>query len=394
MVLVQRGRVDLDRPINDYLGLPGVRAFEGKASDATVRRVANHTAGLPLHYQFFYQGGAYDRPPMEQSIARYAILVTPPGTTFTYSNLGFGLLERVIERVAGQSYEAFMRREVFAPLGLTRTAVLTKPVTGDTVAVRYDQSGRPIPWYDFDHRGASAIYSSAHDLAEFGLFELGHPPGAGSVLSRRSLEALHQPTARRAETVGYGVGWATYEDDVAPPSLGHGGGMPGVATSLRIYPAADMVVVVLANAANNTAVSAIARMVARSISGDESADEAASPPPSTASFDPPQELLGEWAGSIRTWQAEMPVRLSVAADSVAMALGDQPMTAVGRPRWDGERLTGAFPGSIPTPDASRAATRIVLDLHLVGGHLGGGISAVAGDGFALSSYARLERVAR
>ena len=55
MVLVERGLVDLDDPIDDYLGdakLNG-RAFD--ASEATVRRVANHTAGLPLHYQFFYR---------------------------------------------------------------------------------------------------------------------------------------------------------------------------------------------------------------------------------------------------------------------------------------------------------------------------------------------------
>src|SRR5712692_1718146 len=53
MVLVQAGKIDLDRPINDYLGSAKVRARVGDAAQATVRRVANHTSGLPLHYQFF-----------------------------------------------------------------------------------------------------------------------------------------------------------------------------------------------------------------------------------------------------------------------------------------------------------------------------------------------------
>ena len=54
MVLVQAGKIELDRPINDYLGSAKVRARVGDATRATVRRLANHSSGLPLHYHFFY----------------------------------------------------------------------------------------------------------------------------------------------------------------------------------------------------------------------------------------------------------------------------------------------------------------------------------------------------
>ena len=53
--------------------------------------------------------------------------------------------------------------------------------------------------------------------------------------------------------MGYGIGWQTFEDDNGFVSLGHSGGMPGVATVLRIYPGADAVVVVLMNAGVNDA---------------------------------------------------------------------------------------------------------------------------------------------
>ena len=79
MVLVERGLIDLDNPIDDYLGDAKINARTGKAAEATVRRVANHTAGLPLHYQFFYADEPYHRPPMDETIRRYANLVTPPG---------------------------------------------------------------------------------------------------------------------------------------------------------------------------------------------------------------------------------------------------------------------------------------------------------------------------
>src|SRR5262245_59164435 len=55
MILKERGRIELDRPINEYLGEAKLAVRVGNPAEATVRRVANHTAGLPLHYQFFYE---------------------------------------------------------------------------------------------------------------------------------------------------------------------------------------------------------------------------------------------------------------------------------------------------------------------------------------------------
>src|SRR5947199_6153899 len=92
MVLKERGKLDLDRPIDDYLGDARLNARVGNAKKATVRRIANHTSGLPLHYHFFYEDEPYRRPPMDETIRRYANLVTAPGERYYYSNLGYGLL--------------------------------------------------------------------------------------------------------------------------------------------------------------------------------------------------------------------------------------------------------------------------------------------------------------
>ncbi len=154
MVLVQAGKIDLDRPIDDYLGGARINARLGDTAQATVRRVANHSAGLPLHYQFFFADEPHRRPPMEETIRRYANLVTPPGERHQYSNLGYGLLDHAIARASGVSYAEFMRREVFVPLGMTRTSVDIGPGLEEFAAARYATDGRPIPFYDFDHPGA------------------------------------------------------------------------------------------------------------------------------------------------------------------------------------------------------------------------------------------------
>src|SRR5579862_6437913 len=123
MTLVEKKRIDLDRPVNQYLGNAKVRARVGNADDATIRRVANHSSGLPTHGHLFFADEPLRPPSMDETILRYGNLVTIPGEKFEYSNLGYGILGYVISRVSGQSYEDYMRQSVFLKLGLTHTSV-------------------------------------------------------------------------------------------------------------------------------------------------------------------------------------------------------------------------------------------------------------------------------
>jgi CubicO group peptidase (beta-lactamase class C family) len=172
MVLVERGLVDLDRPANDYLGEAKLTVFEGDASSVTVKHLLHHTAGLGTHWNFFFANEPAERPDMEESIRRYGICVWPPGTIYNYANFGYGILEHIIERASKMRYPDFMSTEVFEPLGLGRTSVITRAPGDDFVAQRYISARSVLPFYDFDHRGASAVYSSARDLLRFGMFHL------------------------------------------------------------------------------------------------------------------------------------------------------------------------------------------------------------------------------
>lgn len=395
MVLVQQGKVNLDAPANDYLKDAPLTAREGRTVDATVRRVAEHTSGLPLHYQFFYHDRSPARPTMDEAIRRYGFLAAPPGTQFTYSNLGYGVLERIIERVSGRSYDAFLRDEVFTPLGLTRMAVVTAPITGDSVATRYDADQNPIPWYDFDHRGASAVYASARDLARYGIYHLGiTAPGQRQILTTEAREEMLRPTSRRAERVGYGVGWQTFEDDYGYLAQGHSGGMPGVATSLRIYPESKTVVVVLINAAEGNTTARLASEVAAAMMPRYAERLRAARADSTATprFTPGAELTGRWSGTITTWQGSIPLSVTLGADGVTRAsIGAGAAAEVERVRLQNGRLTGTFDATVPTPDASRVPHNVMLDLRLHDGALSGWVSAMAPNLFALSYYAALKR---
>jgi CubicO group peptidase (beta-lactamase class C family) len=205
MILKEQGKVDLDQPVNTYLGDAKVTARVGDAAGATVRRVLNHSAGLPLHYQFFYEDEPYRRPPMDTTILRYGNLITPPGENYQYSNLGYGLIDYVISHVSRKSYVDFMREQVFLPLGLTHTSVNVGPGLSAYAAQRYATDGTPIPFYDFDHPGASAIFASAHDLALYGMFQLKeHLAGQKRILTGESIDEMHRPTMKTGPHSGYG----------------------------------------------------------------------------------------------------------------------------------------------------------------------------------------------
>lgn len=389
MVLVQRGVVRLDAPANDYLGTAKLRAFEGRASDATVRRVANHTSGLPTHYQFFYADEPFRPPTMDETISRYGILTSAPGTRANYSNLGFGIIDYIIERTSHTPYPEFMRREVFAPLGLSRTAVVVRPITGDTVAARYDQRGAAIPWYDFDHRGASAVYSSAHDLIRFAMFHLkDHLGEQTAILPDSTLDAMHRATARHSELVGYGVGWRTHYEDFGYTGIGHTGGMPGVATLMRMYPEEDAAVVVLTNAADNAAVGQITRAVMSALlpryAEKARTFVAAGPPPRTPV---PADLHGEWQGEVRTWQGAVPLHLSVGSDSgVRIRLGTGAAEAMADATWRDTLLTGTFTGTLPAEDIGHHSYRLRLAVALRGARLTGAVMAEASPGNTARLY--------
>ena len=403
MKLVERGRVQLDRPANEYLGGGRLTGLAGDASRATVRRVMSHTAGLPLHYQFFYQNAAHRRPSMDTTISRYAILVNSPGDVYQYSNLGFGILDHIISRVSGQSYADYMRSEVFLPLGLTHTSVDIGPGLEQFVAQRYDLKLRPIPFYTFDHPGGSAVYSSAHDLVRFGMFHLkNHLPDQQRILADSTIDLMQRIHTPDSANSGYGLGWGITRDENGYREVGHTGGMPGVNTVLALYPSENLAVVVLANQVGATpfrvADDIVAAILPRYATerAARRARQAAAAPTTPPAF-PPPELAGAWTGTVRTYDATVPIALLFQPDGdVHVTLGNQLKTLLTGAAFNKGELTGRFLGTIPTDEQRRYASSVLLDVRLRDGALRGQASAMSTEDpvyYALTSYVELRRVA-
>ena len=399
--LVKKGKINLDAPANDYLGAAKLTGLAGDASAATIRTILCHTSGLPLHWQFFYDNENYRAPPMEDTILRYGNLVNAPGERFQYSNLGYGILGHIAAQISSLSYADAMQTLVFAPLGLTHTSSGIGPGLEHFAAARYDSKLHPLPYYTFDHLGASAIYSSAHDLIRFAMFHLkDHLPGQEAILDDATIDLMHKGISHMNADTFYGLGFYG-SDKNGMLEYGHSGGMPGVSTVMRLYPDEDLAVVVLTNASGTGAVPEIEREITGALVpryGKALAAEAKPPEAPKNLYHPTPEFVGTWAGTLRTWQGTVPLTLIFQPDGdIHVKLGDQLETLLNDAQWDDKMLNARFAAAIPTPDAKMHNHSVHLELWQRNGKLTGEANAEATEEpahYSLSSYVTLTRSAQ
>jgi CubicO group peptidase (beta-lactamase class C family) len=402
MILVERGEVDLNEAVNTYIAPAELTAFEGDAEDATVTHILNHTSGLPVHYSVFYQDEPFRQPPSpNESIRRYGILVHPPGAVYQYANFGFGLASTIIANVSGRSFADFMKTEVFLPLGMTHTSVDVGPGLEEYAAIRYDDQGKPVPFYISDHPGASQVYASGHDLIRFGLFHLGHTlPEQRQIITRESIDLMKQDSDPSPDNDRYGLGWFLSGDEYGYSIAWHTGSMRGTNTMLKFVPSEDIAVVVMVNTYSD-----LRQEIPRDIIGvllpdygekwaEAKAREGGGGDRET--FEPGPELLGTWEGTLTTYDEIIDVTFTIQEDGdVHVELEGQMATLLDRARFSDGYLTGSSYGTIPSGDARAHPHNLSYRLLLSGGMMRGYVTT----GFTtersygnFSSYLKLERV--
>jgi CubicO group peptidase (beta-lactamase class C family) len=404
MILVERGLVGLDEPVNAYLGSAQLRAFEGDAAGATVGRVLRHTSGLPMYWSFAFEGAGRPRQSLETTLKRYGLLVNRPGEGYNYSNLGYGVLEAVIERVSGRPYSEFMADEVFLPLGMNRTAVATASREVSGSALKYSASLAPIPNCDHDTRGAGGVFSTAHDLALFLLLQLGRlQPGQKQILKPDSIEAMRTSRDPDVRSSSYCLGWETGQR-CGYFIVTHGGWMDGCRAHLAMIPGEGLGVAVLINGEGAPSIRVcdwiFATLLPEYARRLDAGPPPAGPPPVPPAFRPPPAVVGIWAGAIKTHEGEIPVRLVVEAGGRvelsaldAAGVPGKAFEPLKTPAVNRDVFVVHFPQAFSTSDAPAASHRTVLGLKIRQNRLSGEANLIASDmSYSLPSYAEFKRV--
>lgn len=260
MTLVDAGRIDLDAPVSRYLTRwslpPG--AFDNDA--VTVRRLLSHMAGLSdgLGYAGFAPGDPIQT--LEQSLTRAADaspgadgavkVGAAPGSGWRYSGGGFTLLQLIVEEVSGESFNAYMRRAVLAPLGMTRSTFELPEEGAENVAEFFDTDGSRATHFRFTATAAASLYTSTAELTRFMAAHRegpgGEPAGRG-VLRPETLLEMQRPHASRFGAEIWGLGVVLFAPNNAGGFIiGHdGGNAPAINTAARLDPSSGDAVIVL-----------------------------------------------------------------------------------------------------------------------------------------------------
>jgi uncharacterized protein YbbC (DUF1343 family)/CubicO group peptidase (beta-lactamase class C family) len=251
MQLVERGKVRVSEPVVKYLPEFG----QNGKDDITVRQLLTHYAGLApdLDRLTAWQGKetAYTMAFAEKP-------ETPPGAMFVYSDIGFIVLGALVEKVSGESLDAYTARHVFAPLKMAHTRYLPPKAWRAKIApTQFDEHNNMLRGEVHDPTalrmggvaGHSGLFSTADDLAKFAQALLN---GGGGILSSLMVEKMTTPEQPPTATAVRGFGWdidspfSTNRGDLLPVgSYGHTG---FTGTSIWIDPTTRSYIIVLTNA--------------------------------------------------------------------------------------------------------------------------------------------------
>jgi D-alanyl-D-alanine carboxypeptidase len=226
--LVERGRLSLDDPIEKYVsGLAG-------GDRILVRHVLSHTAGLPDF--------------MSLDDALKLVPDGVPGVRLNYSNLGYALLARVIEKAGGGSYEEQLRERILEPLGMSDTGVDRGEAAEPGWAKGYlYTSGGGVTRAGYSRLSgesvaAGGLYSTAEDMTRWLQALL-----SGRIVKPATLALATEPVRLADGRRGaYGLGFTTaHYRGLA--EFGHGGDISGFNSWFSVYPDERLAVVVLSN---------------------------------------------------------------------------------------------------------------------------------------------------
>lgn len=262
MQLIEEGVLELDTPVCQVL--PQFRlADSDAASQLTVEHLLTHTPGFDGDVFVSTTGG-------DDAVRRFVEDVVPdapqhlsPGELYSYNNVGFVLLGRIVEVLRGAAYNQVLRERILAPLDMTQAATCADEAILHRAAVGHIRSGPDTPQERADtwslplsNAPAGAMLTmSAQDLSKFAAMYLrgGLAPDGDRLLQQSTVDQMwrpHTPVPDVRRLLGrpthYGLGWSL-PDWPGGKITGHNGNTVGQSAYLRLAPETGVAVALLTN---------------------------------------------------------------------------------------------------------------------------------------------------
>ena len=263
MLLYERGQLELEAPVSSVV--PEFLTGDIRRQCVSFRMLLAHSSGLPAYERLFLNASSRDEL---LKVALATPLASDPGTRAEYSDIGFIILGVALERIAGESIDVFCQREIFGPLGMTRTTF--RPPAGIRAEIPPTADEREKPTEagsrgsTFRKRiiqgevqdenafvlggvaGHAGLFSTAEDVARFAHAMLS---GGSRILRPESIELFtrrEDTPAGSTRTIGWDTPTLPSQSGIhfGPRSYGHLG---YTGTSLWIDPDHQLSITVLTN---------------------------------------------------------------------------------------------------------------------------------------------------
>ncbi len=241
MKLADEGKIQLEDPLSKYL--PDYK----HGNRITIHDMLAQRSGIPrpghsgnIEYNEITRF-SHSAEDLIDYFKDYDLLFEP-GTQYKHERSDYIMLARIIEKVSGQSFGAFLREQIFIPLGMSHTAHVDSEVAIiQNVSKGYAIKGvfgfQNAPFLDWSSKtGHASIYSTSEDLLKFAQAILDN-----ELLSR---ESWSQTLSNHGDNVGYG--WFI-RPQFNQTCYQMNGRSPGYSSYFGIYPESDLVVVMLSN---------------------------------------------------------------------------------------------------------------------------------------------------
>jgi len=250
MKLVEQDKIDIDKPVSFYLKNWTHPESEFSEKDITIRQLLSHSAGMPLGDILTRYAPQEDMPSLEEKLSMEAHLIQEPGTSFSYSNTGYNLLELLIQEVTGMRYAEYMEQEILDPLGMAHASFEWSLEFDPPVPVGYNLKGEEIPVYVYPEKASGGLFATAEDIAKFALAGMQDSPQ--EVLSTASIDELYKPMAKEMGMYSlvfdaYGLGHYIENIPVGGIAVSHGGQGTGCMTHFHAVPEKGDAIVILTN---------------------------------------------------------------------------------------------------------------------------------------------------
>ncbi len=253
MKLVEQGKLQLDVPVNSYLVTWQLPKSDFAEENITVRQLLSNSAGMPLgDIEARYSPGD-SVPSLQESLSKEIYLQQQPGTSFSYSNTGYNLLELLVQDVSGRTFSEYMQSEVLLPLDMSQSSFSWREELAATLPFGYTHKGTPVAPYVYPGKASGGLFSTVRDIARFVCAGMGSANSTGlGVLSPEAVSQLYAPAVDVPGLYGlafdsYGFGHFVEDLPGVGAAVSHGGQGHGWMTHFHSVPDTGDGIVILSN---------------------------------------------------------------------------------------------------------------------------------------------------